>query len=167
MAKNHFGGETGRSKKDGNSRRETQKNIEKHRNALKNTTQKMHAGKLNLPLTIFLTGTMPLKRYIKLIRRPYQTCAEMLSLLRTLTKQLKWTSKRKKSMGKAVGKRMRGAPEPGAPAPATAHSPRILFLTVFTIDFSRFEVHFSYPVWVLRRDSISAHIWYGLRTILR
>ena len=161
MAKNHFGGETGRSKKDGNSRRETQKNIEKHRNALKNTTQKMHAGKLNLPLTIFLTGTMPLKRYIKLIRRPYQTCAEMLSLLRTYTKQLKWSSKRKKSMRKVGRKRVRGAL-----APATGHSPRILFPTDFPIDILRFEVLFKYSVWVLRRDSISAHVWYGLRTIL-
>ena len=59
---------------------------------------------------------------------------------------------------------MRGAPEPGAPAPATGHSPRILFMTAFTIDFSRFEVHFSCSAGVLRRDSISAHIWYGLRT---
>ena len=57
-------------------------------------------------------------------------------------------------------------PEPGAPAPATGHSPRILFMTAFTIDFSRFEVHFSCSVGVLRRDSISAHVWYGLRTIL-
>ena len=62
----------------------------------------------------------------------------MLSLLRTHTEQLKWTSKRKKSLEKAVGKRMRGAPEPGAPAPATGRSPRILFLTAFTIDFQRF-----------------------------
>ena len=69
-------------------------------------------------------------------------------------------------MGKAVRKRMRGAPEPGAPAPATGHSPRILFPTAFPIDFSRFEVHFSCSVWVLRRDSISAHVWYGLRTYL-
>ena len=48
---------------------------------------------------------------------------------------------------------MRGAPEPGAPAPATGHSPRIPFLTTFTIDFLRFEGHFCCPVWVLRRDS--------------
>ena len=102
----------------------------------------------------------------KLVRSPYQTCAEMLSLLRTHTEQLKCTSKRKKSTGKAVRKRMRGAPEPGAPAPATGHSPRILFPTAFPIDFLRFEVHFSCSVWVLRRDSISAHVWYGLRTYL-
>ena len=36
-------------------------------------------------------------------------------------------------------KRMRGAPEPRAPAPATGYSPRILFF-------------------------ISAHVWYVLRT---
>ena len=57
-------------------------------------------------------------------------------------------------MGKAVRERMRGAPEPGAPAPATGHSPRILFLTVFTIDILRFEVHFSHSVWVLRRRQL-------------
>ena len=104
--------------------------------------------------------------YGKLVRGPYQTCAEMLSLLRTHTEQLKWTSKRKKSMGKAVRKRMRGAPEPEAPAPATGHSPRILFPTAFPIDILRFAVHFSGSVWVLRRDSISAHVGYGLRTNL-
>ena len=69
-------------------------------------------------------------------------------------------------MVKVVRKGMRGVPEPGAPAPATGHSPRILFMTTFTIDFSRFEVHFSCYAGVLRRDSISAHISYGLRTIL-
>ena len=37
---------------------------------------------------------------------------------------------------------MRGAPEPGAPAPATGHSPRILFPTAFLIDLLRFELHF-------------------------
>ena len=67
-------------------------------------------------------------------------------------------------MVKTVRKRVRGAPEPGAPAPATGHSPRILFPTAFTIDFLSFEVHFSCSVWVLRRDSISAHVCYGLRT---
>ena len=61
---------------------------------------------------------------------------------------------------------MRGAPEHRAPAPATGHSPRILFPTAFTIDFLRFEVYFSCSVWILRRDSISAHVWYGLRTNL-
>ena len=30
---------------------------------------------------------------LRFVRNPYQTCAEMLSLLRTHTKQLKWTSK--------------------------------------------------------------------------
>ena len=70
--------------------------------------------------------------------------------------QLKWTSKREKSMVKAVRKGMRGAPEPGAPAPATGRSPRILFTTAFKVDF-------SCSAGVLRRDSISAHIWYGLR----
>ena len=69
-------------------------------------------------------------------------------------------------MIKAVGKRMCGAPEPGAPAPATGHSPSMFPLTSFMIDFLRFEVHFSCSVWVLRRDSISAHVWYGLRTNL-
>ena len=58
------------------------------------------------------------------------------------------------------------APEPGAPAPATGHSPRILFLTAFTTDFLRFEVHFSCCVWVLRRDSISAHVWYGSQKLI-
>ena len=102
----------------------------------------------------------------KLVRRPYQTCAEMLSLLRTHTEQLKWPSEHKKSMGKAVGKRMRGeCPVAGAGAPGSG-APRILFLTAFPIDFLRFEVHFSCSVWVLRRDSISAHVWYGLRTYL-
>ena len=99
----------------------------------------------------------------KLVRSPYQTCAEMLSLLRTHTEQLKWTSKRKKLMGKAVGKRMRGeCPVAGAGAPGSG-APRILFLTAFTIGFLRFEVHFSCPAWVLRRDNMSAHVWYGLR----
>ena len=35
---------------------------------------------------------------------------------------------------------------------------RALFLTAFSINFSRFEVHLSCSVWVLRRDSISAHV---------
>ena len=61
---------------------------------------------------------------------------------------------------------MRGeCPVAGAGALGSG-APRTLFLTAFTIDFSRFEVHFSCSVWVLRRDSISAHIWYGLRTNL-
>ena len=67
--------------------------------------------------------------------------------------------------GKTVRKRI--SPEPGAPAPATGLSPRILFLTAFTIDFSRFEAHFSCSAGVLRRDSIPAHIWYGSYELIR
>ena len=68
-------------------------------------------------------------------------------------------------MGKAVGKRMRGeCPVAGAGDPGSG-APRILFLTAFTIDFLRFEVHFSCSVCVLRRDSISAHVWYGARLV--
>ena len=48
---------------------------------------------------------------------PYQTGAEMLSLLRTQTEQLKWTAKRNKFMLKAFRGRMsfgmRGAQGPG------------------------------------------------------
>ena len=44
--------------------------------------------------------------------------------------------------------------------------PGDVFLTALAIDFLRFEVHFSCSVWDLRRDSISAHVWYGLRTNL-
>ena len=55
-------------------------------------------------------------------------------------------------MVKEVRKGMRGGPGVWA-----------LRLSVFTIDFLRFEVYFSCSVWVLRRDSISAHVWYGLR----
>ena len=40
--------------------------------------------------------------HYKLIRSPYQTCAEMLSLLRTPTEQLKNTSKHKISMVKTA-----------------------------------------------------------------
>ena len=58
-----------------------------------------------------------------LVRNAYQTCPEVLSLLRTHTKQLKRTSKRKKSMVKAVGKRMRGAPEPRASRPRAGALP--------------------------------------------
>ena len=54
-------------------------------------------------------------------------------------------------------------PVAGAGAPGS-EAPRILFLTAFTIDFFRFEVHFSCSAWVLRRDSISALVWYGLRS---
>ena len=42
--------------------------------------------------------------------------------------------------------------------------PKHLFQTAFTRDFWRFEFHFSRSFWIPRRDSISAHIWYGLRT---
>ena len=87
----------------------------------------------------------------------------MLSLLRTHTEQLKWTANREKSMVKAVGKRMRGeCPVAGAGARGSG-APRTLFLTAFPINISRFEVHLSCSVWVLRRDSISAHVWYRLR----
>ena len=51
-------------------------------------------------------------------------------------------------MVKAVGKRMRGeCPVAGAGASGSG-APRILFLTVFTIDMLRFEVYFSCSVWV-------------------
>merc|ERR550534_2841261 len=69
-------------------------------------------------------------------------------------------------MVKAVRKRVRGAPEPGAPAPATGHSPCIPFLTALAIDFLRFGGHFCCPVWVLGRDSFWGRVWYGLRTNL-
>ena len=82
----------------------------------------------------------------------------MLSVLRTPAEQLKWTSKRKKLIVKAVIKRMRGeCPVAGAGAPGSG-APRIPFLTVFPIDLSRFEVHFYCSAGVLRRDSISAHV---------
>ena len=69
----------------------------------------------------------------------------MLSLLRTHTGQLKWTSKRKKSMVKAVEKGMRGeCPVAGAGAPGSG-APRTLFSTAFTIDFLRFEGLFLLP----------------------
>ena len=61
---------------------------------------------------------------------------------------------------------MGSAPSLGREPQAPGHSPRILFPTAFTIDILRFEVYFSCFVWVLRRDSISAHVWYGLRTNL-
>ena len=74
----------------------------------------------------------------RLVRSPYQRCAEMLSLLRTHTVELKWTSKRKILMVKTVGKRMRGeCPVTGVGAPGSG-APRILFLTAFPIDISRF-----------------------------
>merc|ERR550534_1694317 len=69
-------------------------------------------------------------------------------------------------MVKAVGKRVRGAPEPGAPAPATGHPPRIPFLIAFTVDFLRFEGHFGCSVWVLGGDGFWGRVWCGLRTIL-
>ena len=64
----------------------------------------------------------------------------MLSLLRTQKEQLKWTLKREKSVVKVVRKRAG--------------------VLRFTIDFSRFEVHFSCSVWVRRRDGISGHSSY-------
>ena len=57
-----------------------------------------------------------------------------------------------------------GAPKPGVPTTVTGHSPRIPFRTDLTIDLPRFELYFSCSVWVLRRDSISGHVWYSLRT---
>ena len=67
---------------------------------------------------------------------------------------------------KVVGRRMRGeCPVAEAEAPGSG-APRILSLTVFTVNFLRFEVHFSCSVLVLRRVSISAHVWYGLQTNL-
>ena len=61
---------------------------------------------------------------------------------------------------------MRGeCPVAGAGAPGSG-APRTLFLTAFTIDFLRFEGHFSCPVWVLRRDSFGGRVWYGSRTNL-
>ena len=54
----------------------------------------------------------------RLVRNPYQTCPEMLSLLRSQTEQLKWTAKRNKSIVRAVGKRMhRDCPIADAPGP--------------------------------------------------
>ena len=92
----------------------------------------------------------------------------MLYFLRTHTEQLKWTSKRKKLTGKAVGKRgCVGSARSLGREPPGSGAPRILFLTAFTIDFFRFEVHFSFSVWVLRRDSFWGRVWYGLPTNLR
>ena len=56
-----------------------------------------------------------------------------------------------------------GSPESGGSRPSDGATPthlRFFFLTVFTIDFSRFEVHFSFSVWVLIRDGISGHVWF-------
>ena len=39
-----------------------------------------------------------IKEESRLVRDPYQTCPEMLSLRRTQTEKLKWTSKREKAM---------------------------------------------------------------------
>ena len=65
-------------------------------------------------------------------------------------------------MVKAVRKGMRGeCPVAGAGAPGFG-APRTLFLTAI-IDILRFEVHLSCSVWVPRRDSNSAHVWYRLR----
>ena len=71
--------------------------------------------------------------------------------------------KRAKLMAKTVRKRMRATPEPGVPAPPTEQSPRILSLTAFTIHFSRSEDHLSNFIRILRSDSISARVRYGLR----
>ena len=136
--------------------RETKNNVLEETNSKRRSARRPNIAR---PIQKELSQT-------KLVRSPYQTCAEVLSLLRTHTGLRKWTSKRTKSMVRAVRKRMRGAPEPGAPAPATGHPPRIPFLTTFTIDFWRFEGHFCCPVWVLRRDSFWGRVWYGLRTNL-
>ena len=53
-----------------------------------------------------------------------------------------------------------------ARGPGAWGSPRIPFLTAFTIDFLRFEGHFCCPVWVLRRDSFWGRVWYGKPTNL-
>ena len=66
---------------------------------------------------------------------------EMLSLLRTRVEKLKWTSNGKISKVKAVRKRVRGDPKPGALARATGNSPAV---PRSTVGFSRFEVHFSF-----------------------
>ena len=60
---------------------------------------------------------------------------------------------------------MGSAPSLGREPPGSG-DPRTLFLTAFTIDFLRFEVHLSCSVGDLRRDSISAHGWYGSRSNL-
>ena len=52
-----------------------------------------------------------------------------------------------------VRKRMREAPEHQPPAPASGHFSRIFFLTVFTIDLLRFEVHFICSVWDLKKKT--------------
>ena len=65
----------------------------------------------------------------------------MPSLPRIQAEQLKWTSRRKKAMVKAVRKRMHGD------CPVA-----IVYLTAFTIDFLRFDIRLS--------------CWYGLQTSL-
>jgi len=87
----------------------------------------------------------------------------MPSLPRTHTEQPKWTSKRKGGSPRVC--RGGECPVAGAGAPGSG-APRILFPTAFAIDFLRFEVHFSRSVRVPRRDSTSAHVWYGLQTNL-
>ena len=57
---------------------------------------------------------------------------------------------------------MARAPSLGREPPGSG-APRILFLTAFIIDFSRFEVHFRCSVWVLTWDSILGRIWYMSR----
>ena len=54
-------------------------------------------------------------------------------------------------MEKAVRKRMRGE----CPVAELQGPSSILFLTVFTVNFLRFEVHFSCSVWVLRKYSMT------------
>ena len=88
----------------------------------------------------------------------------MLSLLRTHTEQLKWTSKREKSMGKAVGKRMRGeCPVAGAGAPGFG-APRILFPT-FLLLISRGLRSILVPLGGFEEETAFRHT-FGLRTNL-
>ena len=49
---------------------------------------------------------------------------------------------------------------------ASGHPTSILFLTAFSLDFLRFEVHLSCSVRVVRRDSVSGHAWCGLLELI-
>jgi len=53
---------------------------------------------------------------------------------------------------------LEGRPSLGAPAPVTGHSPLASLSDGFPTDFLCFEVHFSFSVQVLRRDSILASL---------
>ena len=65
---------------------------------------------------------------------PFQRYRETLSPLRTQEEKLKWTSKSKNSLEKAVRKRMRGVPRRWGGAPSLVPLP---------MDFLRFEVTFK------------------------